>query len=46
MKVLATLTLLILSGRIFSQDCPNYYYLQNNKTIEMTISKILFMTPN
>jgi hypothetical protein len=22
----------------FAQDCSNYYYLQNNKTIEMTIS--------
>ena len=38
MKLLATLTFLTFSGIIFSQDCSNYYYLQNNKTIEMTIS--------
>ena len=38
MKFLATLTSLILSGSILSQDCSNYYYLQNDKTIEMTIS--------
>lgn len=38
MKLLATLTLLLLSERIFSQDCSNYYYFQDNKTVEMTIS--------
>jgi len=27
-----------MGGNLFSQDCSNYYYLQNNKTIEMTIS--------
>ena len=31
--------LLILSGLFsFSQECGNFYYLQNNKTIEMTIT--------
>ena len=29
---------MILGGSTFSQDCSNYYYFQNNKTIEMTIS--------
>lgn len=38
MKLPATLTFLILSGAIYSQDCSNYYYFQNNKKIEMTIS--------
>lgn len=38
MKLITALTLLFLSGNLFSQDCANYYYLQNNKTIEMTIS--------
>lgn len=38
MKLITALTLLSLSGNLFSQDCANYYYLQNNKTIEMTIS--------
>ena len=38
MKLIVTLTLLIFSGNIFSQDCSNYYYLQNNKTVEMTIT--------
>ena len=38
MKPLIALAFLFFSGNIFSQDCSNYYYLQNNKTIEMTIS--------
>src|SRR6185503_12181431 len=38
MKLLVTLTFLIFSGVIFSQDCSNYFYLQNNKKIEMTIT--------
>lgn len=38
MKLITAFTMLLLSGNLFSQDCANYYYLQNNKTIEMTIS--------
>ncbi|HET6769942.1 MAG TPA: hypothetical protein VFH08_21180 [Chitinophagaceae bacterium] len=38
MKLITAFTLLFLSGNLFCQDCANYYYLQNNKTIEMTIS--------
>lgn len=38
MKCITALTLFLLGGNLFSQDCANYYYLQNNKTIEMTIS--------
>jgi len=38
MKLITAFTFLLLSGNIFSQDCSNYYYLQNNKTIQMTIS--------
>ncbi|HEX3168541.1 MAG TPA: hypothetical protein VHQ93_19875 [Chitinophagaceae bacterium] len=38
MKLLVAFTFLFFSGNIFSQDCSNYYFLQNNKTIEMTIS--------
>ena len=38
MKLPVVLTLLFFSGNIFSQECSNYYFLQNNKTIEMTIS--------
>ena len=38
MKLITALILFFLSGNLFSQDCANYYYLQNNKTIEMTIS--------
>ena len=38
MRLLTTLTLLIFSTIVFSQDCSNYYYLQNNKTIEITIT--------
>jgi len=38
MKAFATLAFLFFSEILFSQDCSNYYYLQNNKTIEMTIT--------
>jgi hypothetical protein len=38
MKLPVALAFLFFSGNIFSQDCSNYYFLQNNKTIEMTIS--------
>src|ERR1043165_1110459 len=38
MKLLATLTFFVLSLNLSSQDCSNYYYLQNNKTVEMTIT--------
>lgn len=38
MKLAATLTSLFFCGAIYSQDCSNYYYFQNNKTIEMTIT--------
>jgi hypothetical protein len=38
MKLPVTLTFLFFGGNIFSQDCSNYYYLQNNKAIEMTIT--------
>ena len=38
MKLPVALTFLFFSGNILSQDCANYYFLQNNKTIEMTIS--------
>jgi len=38
MKLITAFILFFLSGNLFSQDCANYYYLQNNKTIEMTIS--------
>jgi len=38
MKLPVALTFLLFSGNLFSQDCSNYYFLQNNKTIEMTIS--------
>lgn len=38
MKFLTTLICLSFSGIIFSQDCSNYYYMQNDKTIEMTVT--------
>ena len=38
MKPATALIFLFFSGNIFSQDCSNYYFLQNSKTIEMTIS--------
>ena len=38
MKILFQLFFLGVTGILCAQDCSNYYYLQNNKTIEMTIS--------
>ena len=38
MKLLTAVVFIFLSGDLFSQDCSTYYYLQNNKTIEMTIT--------
>src|SRR6187402_1406258 len=38
MKLPVVFTFLLFSGNIFSQECSSYYFLQNNKTIEMTIS--------
>ena len=38
MKKMASLCLLFLGYVAFAQKCTDYYYLQNNKTIEMTIS--------
>jgi hypothetical protein len=38
MRVLTTLAFLFFSSTIFSQDCSNYYYFQNTKTIEMTVT--------
>ena len=38
MKLLTTLACLIFTVTSFSQDCSNFYYLQNDKTIEMTIT--------
>lgn len=37
MKLLSAV-FIFLTGDLFSQDCSNYYFLQNNKTIEMTIT--------
>ena len=38
MKLLSPLAFILVCGNLFSQDCSNYFYLQNNKTIEMTVS--------
>jgi len=38
MKLPVVLAFLFFCGNVFSQDCSNYYFLQNNKTIEMTIT--------
>lgn len=38
MKIIFHLFLLGVTGVLSAQDCSNYYYLQNNKTVEMTIS--------
>src|SRR6187397_636081 len=38
MKLPVALTFLFFSGNIISPDCSTYYFLQNTKTIEMTIS--------
>ncbi len=36
-RMLTALVAIFLSGSIAAQDCNNYYFLQNNKTIEMTV---------
>ena len=38
MRLITVFVFLLLTENLFSQDCSNYYYLQNNKTIEMTIT--------
>lgn len=38
MKFIIALLLIAIAQFAKAQDCSNYYYLQNNKTIEMTIS--------
>ena len=38
MKPLIASAFLLFSGNIFSQDCSTFFYLQNDKTIEMTVS--------
>src|SRR4030095_7784991 len=38
MKLIIVFAFLLFAKNIFSQDCSNYYFLQNNKTIEMTIT--------
>jgi len=38
MKILFHLFVLCVTEVLSAQDCSNYYYLQNNKVIEMTIS--------
>lgn len=38
MKIVLHLFLLCIAGISSAQDCSNYYYLQNNKTVEMTIT--------
>jgi hypothetical protein len=38
MKLLSITALLLLCSPVFSQNCSDYFFLQNNKTIEMTIS--------
>src|SRR5205814_1300658 len=38
MRSISAFTFLLLTGNLFSQYCSNYYFLQNNKTVEMTIT--------
>ena len=38
MKKIALLVLVLCSFVVNAQDCKNYYFLQNNKTIEMTMT--------
>ena len=38
MKKLLCLAGLVSSLTTLGQDCKNYYFLQNNKTVEMTIT--------
>jgi hypothetical protein len=37
MKIIFQFFLLGITGILSAQDCSNYYYLQNNKTIEMSV---------
>jgi len=37
MKFFATCSLLLIATGAFTQDCKNYFFLQDNKTVEMTI---------
>ena len=37
MKLLSIIALSFISASALSQNCSNYFFLQNNKTIEMTI---------
>src|SRR6476661_1852565 len=37
MKLLLLFGAILCSAEIYSQDCKGYYFLQNNKTIEMAI---------
>ena len=37
MKKLLLICLIMAAFQSFSQECGNYYFLQNNKTVEMTI---------
>jgi hypothetical protein len=37
MKTILALTLLLHGANLHSQDCKTYYYLQNNKTVEMSL---------
>lgn len=38
MRVISYFLFLFISGTLSAQDCSSYYYMQNNKTVEMTIS--------
>ena len=38
MKIFFQLFFLSVTGVLSAQDCSNYYYLQNNKIIEMTVT--------
>ncbi len=37
MKKLSLFCLFLISGYTYSQDCKGYYFLQNNKTVEVTV---------
>ena len=37
MKFFAACSLLLLASGALAQDCKNYFFLQDNKTVEMTI---------
>ena len=36
-KIFLILTIFFMGATLLAQDCKNYFYLQNNKTVEMTI---------